>query len=210
MSNYTRIVRGKASVQRVTPLSAAGQAFFVMNGQMVVFTGTDYLLPHDVSLLSAQFACLYEPLTSGANLLLMASVTGSSLGESPQQAAATLPQRKTLSLGAEFLRRIGQFSGRPKGWDGFDAEPISPRTASKAVTLAEEMLSVADDPFVAPAADGTLLLRWSDGDRAVEVYVEPEGDIVEAVEIASDGVRAVSLQSHADLSSQLKKLKRAS
>ena len=81
------------------------------------------------------------------------------------------PQPKELST--NFCERLLEFASWEGDWDGNGARPIASRVARAALRLAKSSLQFAPEPFVAPAVDGSLLLRWDlPHEDSVELYVE--------------------------------------
>lgn len=107
---------------------------------------------------------------------------------SPMRVKLHIPGAFAGSLSADFLARLQRFNTYESGWDGFDAEPIALGTTRRARLIAFDSLIVAIEPFVAPAADGSVLLKW-DLPNGVEVeYFVPAENVAGAIEVSiTDG-----------------------
>ena len=90
----------------------------------------------------------------------------------------------TAAVG-EALRRIAQFADLGPDWDSYGAAPSSPVARAAAgrwvETVARTFGSVAGErvrPYsVAPLADGGVQLEWRGPGGAIEVDVDPSGDV---------------------------------
>ena len=74
---------------------------------------------------------------------------------------------------SEIKDRLDELTSLPRGWDGYDGEPVSPGCAQFAANLIER-LYVANVPapqLVPGNADGTLQLEWHTNGCDVEVDV---------------------------------------
>ncbi len=87
-------------------------------------------------------------------------------------------KRRSAGLSDEFTTRLLRFVSWKPGWDGDEATPVTVETATRALTIARSTLAVGPEPFVAPAADGSLLLVWDLPNADVELFVR--GDDWEA------------------------------
>ena len=89
-----------------------------------------------------------------------------------------------------------RFTAWAPNWDEMGADHITLSTASHAIQLAQEALAVAAEPFVAPAADGSLMLQWRFPNGAeVEFYVEPDETVGTAVVDVSGQIHEISVSS---------------
>ena len=94
---------------------------------------------------------------------------------SPLSLAANPASPAPTRLSQGLIGRLIKFVGWEQGWDGESAERVEARTAIRAMEIAEAMLPVAEEPFVAPALSGSLLLQWGLADGAsVDFYVDGE------------------------------------
>ena len=76
-------------------------------------------------------------------------------------------------LSEEFIDRVLRFVSWAPRWDGRNADHITPEVAKLATLLAQASLQFGPEPFVAPADDGSLLLKWDLADGlSVEVFVD--------------------------------------
>ena len=122
--------------------------------------------------------------------------SASAPGPSPPPPAAGPASSAPTRLSSGLIGRLLEFVGREPGWDGESAERVEARTAIRAMEIAEAMLPVAEEPFVAPDISGSLLLQWDlAGGTSVDVYVDGEaafpecaavdrGDVVSEVRLA--------------------------
>lgn len=119
--------------------------------------------------------------TQEGDALAVDSLSVTRRGELP----STVPMRCSL----DFFHRLLEFVEWEPGWDGETAEHVEISTARTAIEVAQNMLSVAAEPFVAPAPSGSLLLQWDFADRtSVEVYVDSEGGFPEWAALTLEGV----------------------
>lgn len=88
------------------------------------------------------------------------------------------------------IERLFEFVNLEQGWDGQGASPISRKVAARAlaVSLAASLAGFGD-LFVAPAQDGSVLLRWSlPNDTHAELFVEETPDFEEMAFIKDGSV----------------------
>jgi hypothetical protein len=98
------------------------------------------------------------------------------------------------SLSPDFVKRLRRFTVLPLGWDGDAGIPVSSDVAKKARALASESLQYAPEPFVAPTADGAVLLKWDlPNGIEVECFADPEEPVPDVAVTEQGIVRAVSL-----------------
>ena len=93
--------------------------------------------------------------------------------------------------------RITHLRALPPDWDAEGAEPVSEDAIDGVVRLLEENMSPGSPvPFIAPGADGSLQVEWSDlPDGALEIGVGPRAEIEALlVERASGRERMGGLQ----------------
>ena len=109
----------------------------------------------------------------------------------------TTDQRPRLSRA--FWERLLRFVEWAPDWDAQGAEHITFATASTAATVAEEALTVAPEPIVAPAGDGSLLLEWDlPNEVTVELYVR-DADLEPAAVAQGARVEEVPVAGVADI-----------
>lgn len=100
-----------------------------------------------------------------------------------------------------LLTRILEFISWKPGWDGSRAENIEPRVATLAIEIVLNTLSVVNEPFVAPAPSGALLLQWDfPSGVVVDLFVDSETEFPEtAVLVRGDSVQEIPLAGHRSL-----------
>lgn len=128
---------------------------------------------------------------------------------------ATAPDESTIELASRlssaFWQRLRRFVEWGPSWDGQGAARISSRTAARAVAVARASLATAHEPFVSPAADGSLLLEWKLTDSvSAELFIEDT--TASAVLLVEDerGVSEVALPRLTEVGAALADLRRAS
>ena len=68
--------------------------------------------------------------------------------------------------------RLDELTSLPRGWDGYNGEPVSPGCAQFAANLIERLcVANVPAPQLVPGADGTLQLEWHTNGCDVEVDV---------------------------------------
>ena len=106
-------------------------------------------------------------------------------GGAPAQGPASAEQ---AGLSSDFIGRLLEFVAWEPGWDGDAAERVEASTARRAADIARDMLTVAAEPFVAPAPSGSLLLQWDfAGGESVEVYTDGEAAFPERAALTRQG-----------------------
>lgn len=80
-----------------------------------------------------------------------------------------------------FLTSVGtvaQLSKLPAGWDSYGSPPITAEARSQALrvlTLLEAQAGTM--PQIGPVSGGGLQMEWSQGHRALELEVRPDGSV---------------------------------
>lgn len=107
-------------------------------------------------------------------------------------------------LSEMFVERILRFVSWAPAWDGQDASTVAVDATKRAVLIARRSLRYGPEPFVAPAADGSLLLQWDFPDgSSVECFVTSDGFDHISLTDDSGQVREVPVKSEDDLMSFL-------
>ena len=82
---------------------------------------------------------------------------------------------RMLSWKDKLIQEIDQYSERPPGWDGYNAEPIR----EQAIVDAQEFVRLLPDdnepPRDLPCSDGEISLVWRDGNRFAEISFPGNG-----------------------------------
>ena len=72
----------------------------------------------------------------------------------------------------ELKDRLDKLTSLPRGWDGYNGEPVSSGCAQFAANLIERLcVANVPAPQLVPGADGTLQLEWHTNGCDVEVDV---------------------------------------
>jgi hypothetical protein len=111
-------------------------------------------------------------------------------------------RRARHTLSNEFIERLFRFTSWKPGWNGEGSEPIPPDVATHAYHIAEE--SVAElglEPFVAPAPDGSVLLRWTvpNAGPVIELFVDTSPDLESLALMVEDETREIIVHSDKDV-----------
>lgn len=113
-------------------------------------------------------------------------------------------------LSSVFMDMLSGLMALESDWDGDGADPIDGETANKALRVAAAMLSVASEPFIAPAPSGEILLQWDFPDTHIEVFVDSETEFPEDAGITRGAnVQEVDLGSIDDLRALLSEHQKA-
>ena len=88
------------------------------------------------------------------------------------------PNRNPLSAASKAaLEKVDSFKNLKPGWDGYNADVVSVTAIAEAKKFIEKAgrdeLSVY---FTAPGRSGEVLVEFKSGERAVEIYFEPNGN----------------------------------
>lgn len=101
------------------------------------------------------------------------------------------PDSSEANLSWRILRRAMRFVSWRKDWHAEGAERIRWEVAVRALKIADQMKPIAGEPFLGPATDGSLLLKWRFGEEtSVEVYVENDAEFPDCV-VTSKGREVV-------------------
>jgi hypothetical protein len=77
-----------------------------------------------------------------------------------------------------FLKeRVQEVANRNRdaGWDGYDADPISPASTLAALHLIEQLPEHVQEPEIVPEPDGEIALEWNEGrDRLFSITASGE------------------------------------
>jgi len=78
----------------------------------------------------------------------------------------------------EMLREIDRFAEElnEHGWDSYDAEPISHRTAELAKSVARQLFSDTEEWEVSPSAEGEIWFTTDDERMIISAWVYDEED----------------------------------
>lgn len=103
--------------------------------------------------------------------------------EPRHQSTESVPLRVVAVL-EPALAQLGEFAGLERGWDSYDAEPISPVALATARGLlmlaAGEIRRRLEAPariHVEPLADGGVQLEWFGADAELEIEVQADGTL---------------------------------
>lgn len=134
-----------------------------------------------------------------------ALATARSVFEHPSQVEQQ--NESMICVSMELQQRVMEFVSWLPDWSGHSSERIDCKLATHALSIASDMGRIAGEPFVAPTADGTLLLQWDfDNDTSIEVYVESDSQFPESAVVDAEGeVSDVKLSSTRDLKRLLRK-----
>jgi hypothetical protein len=78
--------------------------------------------------------------------------------KSDRRSAASAPQSVTLAELARVAKACSQ-----RGWDGYDAQPISPQTQRNARAFLEDLPMWLQAPDIVPEPDGEIAIEWDLG-----------------------------------------------
>ena len=80
-------------------------------------------------------------------------------------------------LSKELERRLREFTGYQRDWDGYGAPPISPKAVSRAKSVIAQapIRQKAPNPFVSPTRHGGIGMEWKLDDRK-ELLLEVSRD----------------------------------
>lgn len=75
-----------------------------------------------------------------------------------------------------ILKEFSSFD--ESGWDGFNAEPVSSKTAMLAVEIVASLPGSWRDYDAAPGADGSVCFEWVRGQKIIALDVNANGHVV--------------------------------
>ena len=131
---------------------------------------------------------------------------------SPATPSKPFPGRFDLVISRNLQYDALRFVSWLDGWDGEDGERIHCDVAFRALEIVSRLKPEFDEPFLAPAPSGAILLQWKlpDG-NVVDVFVESADSFPECAVLTRDeSVHDIELSSLSDLRSLLRNLESAS
>lgn len=76
------------------------------------------------------------------------------------------------------IQRAAELARLPRGWNSYDASPISAAVLQRTLGfLLEYVASGVDHPALVPTVRGGLQLEWHDNGVDVEVEITPDGSV---------------------------------
>ena len=97
----------------------------------------------------------------------------------PSTATFTLPVPYHVSCWVDELQsRLNELTGLERGWDGYDALPVSYACASFAASLMETIcVDSVPAPSLVPGPDGTIQIEWHRAGFDIEVHIRGVNDV---------------------------------
>jgi hypothetical protein len=83
------------------------------------------------------------------------------LHDARQHAGQPISRRWQSFLKEDIREVVHQHAER--GWDGYDASPISAASASRALRLIDQLPENLEQPRIVPEPDGDIALEWNTG-----------------------------------------------
>lgn len=127
-------------------------------------------------------------------------------------ASKAFPGKSDFVISRNLQYDALRFVSWPDGWDGENSERIDCDVAFRALEIVSRLKPEFDEPFMAPAPSGAILLQWkfSDG-NVVDVYVERADSFPECAVLTTDeSVDDIELSNLSGLRSLLRDLESAS
>ena len=87
-------------------------------------------------------------------------------------------ERSTLDALLPVIKRVAQLMALPRGWNSYDASPVSDSALRRTVEFLVEYVAVGFDlPVVVPTVHGGLQLEWHCNGVDIEVEVASDGHV---------------------------------
>ena len=103
-------------------------------------------------------------------------------------------ERSTLDALMPVMERLAELMSMPRGWNSYDANPISGTALRRTIEfLLEHVAFGIDHPAVVPTIRGGLQLEWHNNGLDIEVEVAPDGPVTFFVE---DGATEEPIEMH--------------
>lgn len=109
---------------------------------------------------------------------------------------AELPRWSIMAQLNQAFQRIGRFARFPENWDSYGAKAIDKECISRGVSIFKKLVKLRStaevqipDPFVAPLSSGGIQIEWEEGERYLEVSINPDPPTVDyfATDKAKEG-----------------------
>jgi len=99
---------------------------------------------------------------------------------------AELPRRSIVPQLNQAFQRIGRFARFPENWDSYGSKAIDKECISRCVNIFKKLVKLMSTaevqipaPFVAPLSSGGIQIEWEEGERYLEVSINPDPSTVD-------------------------------
>lgn len=131
---------------------------------------------------------------------------------SPATSSKSFPDKSDFVISRDLQYDALRFVSWLDGWDGENGERIHCDVAFRALEIVSRLRPEFDEPSMAPAPNGAILLQWNCSDETtVDLYVEHSDSFPECAVLTRDeSVDDVELSNLSDLRTLLRDLESAS